>query len=121
MSFDPERYAAGIRVANERERKAIDERMQRARSEAQRLAERIKASDSAVRAVYLFGSVAEGSASRIDFDIDLALEGGDTYKALDLTETSDFEVDVVALARLPTHVRERILDRGILLAWRDPQ
>jgi len=65
MSFDPERYAAGIRLANEREREAIAERLRRALTEARRLAEALKAVDPALRAVYLFGSVAEGTASRI--------------------------------------------------------
>lgn len=116
MSFDPERYAAGIRLANERERNAIAERLQRARGEARRLAEAIKSQDPNTRAVYLFGSVAEGTPSRLGFDIDLALDGGDPYKALDVTESSEFEVDVADLDRLPVHVRDRILDRGIRLA-----
>lgn len=112
MSFDPEKYAVGWRAANERERAEIDERAEKARSEAWRLATLIGERDEAVRAVYLFGSLARGVPARLDFDIDLALDGGDTYKAMDAVADSEFEIDVVDLALLPAWTRERILESG---------
>lgn len=113
MSFDPEPYASGLRQRNDRERVLIAERLVHARAEAQRLARVIIAADPFVRAVYLFGSVAEGQPRHIDFDIDIALEGGDSYEAMDIVQTSPFAIDVVDLALVPAHVRERILNNGI--------
>mgnify|MGYP006303884897 CR=1 FL=1 len=112
MPSDPERYAAGLREANRREEARISERSKRAREEAARLARAIADADPSVRAVYLFGSLAEGEPRRLEFDIDLALEGGDVYAALAVTEQSAFSVDVVALDRVPAHVRERVEQHG---------
>lgn len=113
MSFDPEPYASGLRRRNDRERAQIEERLAQAKIEAQRLARAILAADASVRAVYLFGSVAAGQPKHIDFDIDIALEGGDSYRAMDIVQSSPFDVDIVDLARIPEHVRMRILDSGI--------
>jgi hypothetical protein len=55
-------------------------------------------------------------ARKKDFNIDLALNGGDVYKALDVTEGSPFDVDLVRLDRIPVHLRARIEARGIVLA-----
>lgn len=112
MPFDPERYAAGLRRENEREASAIRESARRARDEAQRLAADIAARDPAVRAVYLFGSLASGEPRHLNFDIDLALDGGDVYAAEEVAESSPFEVDVVSLARLPDETRRRIRESG---------
>ncbi len=116
MKFDPRPYAEHYRAENEAELRAIRERASAALSEARDIAERILREDSGVRAVILFGSLAEEGPRRKDFDIDLALDGGDLYKAMDSVEDSAFDVDVVRLDRLPEHVRARINARGIVLA-----
>ena len=116
MKFDPRPYAEHYRVDNEAELGAIRERASAALVEACRLAERILREDSSARAVILFGSLAEDGPRRKEFDIDLALDGGDLYKALDSVEDSAFDVDVVQLDRLPPHVRARVDARGIVLA-----
>jgi predicted nucleotidyltransferase len=116
MKFDPRPYAEHYRAENVAELSAIRERASAALVEARRLAERILREDSGVRAVILFGSLAEDGPRRKDFDIDLALEGGDLYKALDSVEDSAFDVDVVQLDRLPAHILARIDARGIVLA-----
>jgi predicted nucleotidyltransferase len=116
MSFDPEPFVRHYREANAREEALIAERAARALDEAKRLAREIRAADQGVRGVILFGSLAEGGPRRIDFDIDLALEGGDLYRALDIVEDSSFDVDLVSLERLHDHVRARILEKGIRLA-----
>jgi predicted nucleotidyltransferase len=113
--FDPEPYAAGLKRQNGYERDAIARRLVEAVQEAHRLAGAIKAADDEVRVVYLFGSVAEGCSSNSKFDIDLAIDGGDVFKAMEITERSVFEVDVVDLNLVPEHVRKRILDTGIRL------
>ena len=98
------------------ELQAIRTRADAARIEAQRLALAIHKADPRVRAVILFGSLAEGGPRQLDFDIDLALDGGDVDRALDLTESSPFEVDVVRLDLVPEHVRARIRARGVILS-----
>ncbi len=120
MSFDPEPYAAGLRELNERERRRIAGRAARARDVAKRIATRIGESDSSVRTVYLFGSLAAGEPRRLDFDIDLAIEGGDVYAAEAVAEAatggeSAVACDIVSLERLPEHVRDRIHASGIVL------
>jgi predicted nucleotidyltransferase len=116
MRFDPRPYAEHYRAENQVELRAIRERASEALTEAHRLAECILREDSGVRAVILFGSLAEGGPRRKDFDIDLALDGSDIYEALDSVEDSGFDVDVVLVDRLPMHVRARINARGIVLA-----
>ena len=118
MPFDPEHYAAGLRRENEREASAIRESARHARAEAVRLAAEIGAADAGVRVVYLFGSLASGEPRHLDFDIDLALDGGDVYAAEEVTESSPFEVDVVLLARLPEKTRARIRESGEVLFTR---
>lgn len=115
MIFDPEPYAEGIRRLNQIEKERIRLRAVEARAEAARLAEILKRQDGDIREIILFGSLAEGEPARLDFDIDLALSGGDLYAALDLVEASPFDVDLVDLQRLPPHTRDRILQRGIRL------
>jgi len=118
MPFDPEPYAAGLRRENEREAAAIRESARRARAEARRLAAEIGAADAAVRAVFLFGSLAAGEPRRLDFDIDLALDGGDVYAAEEIAESCPFEVDVVSLVRLPEETQKRIRESGeVLYRW----
>jgi hypothetical protein len=82
------------------------------RALARDLARRIKEKDGAVRGVILFGSMAEGVPRNSDFDIDLALDGGDAYRAMDIKDESSYEVE---LRLLPPRVRKRILERGIAL------
>jgi predicted nucleotidyltransferase len=116
MKFDPGPYAAHYRAENEEERRRTMSRYDAALEEARHLARRIKEMDSSVRSVILFGSMAEGLPRNPDFDIDIALDGGDAYRAMDVTEESPYEVDVVELRLLPPHVRKRILAKGIVLA-----
>lgn len=60
-------------------------------------------------------SVLSAPPTRLDFDIDLALEGGDIYQAMDVAEGSEFPVDLVELRLLPPRMRERILAAGVVL------
>jgi predicted nucleotidyltransferase len=118
VSFDPESYAAGIRKLNAAERARIKASMERARGDAERLAAAILEKDPGVRRVILFGSVATGAARSEDFDIDLALDGGDVQAAMDLTEGLAFRVDLLSLARAPESVRRAILERGVVVGER---
>lgn len=111
--FDPELYAANIRALNQKELAERSVRLAKARAEADRLALKIKEGVPGVTEVYLFGSVATGDVSSSDFDIDLALDGGDVYAAMDIVLDSEFEVDLVNLSLVPQTVRERIMSLGI--------
>lgn len=119
MPFDPERYAAGLRKANESERRRISEKAEEARKEAEALAREIGEQDGEVERVYLFGSLLEAAPGGESFDIDLALDGGDVYQAMDVTEESTFSVDLVDLERLLEHVRARVLKKGRMLYERE--
>jgi predicted nucleotidyltransferase len=112
MSFDPKPYAEGIMRLNAIEEERIREKAILAREEARRLASEIRERDGAVRSVFLFGSLAEGGPRRLDFDIDLALDGGDLYRALDITEESSFPVDLVDLRLVPPELAARIREFG---------
>jgi len=114
--FDPAPYAEGIVRENERELARIRARLEKARPEAERLSRAIKSADPAVRRVFLFGSVTKGDAAREGFDLDLAMDGGDLYKALDIVEDSEFEVDLVRLDLVPECLRKSIHATGIELA-----
>ncbi len=116
MSFDPSPYIDYYRTRNERERIRTRRLAEDARKEAARLAAAIATGDRLVRAVFLFGSLAEGEPSHESFDIDLAMVGGDVLRAMALTEASPFRVDLADFERLPLGVRKRILERGVVLA-----
>ncbi len=119
MSFDPAPFVRHYRKANALELRLIRARSRKAKKEALRLAGRIMAADAGVRRVLLYGSLAEEGPRRIGFDIDIALDGGDLFRALDAVDDSPFEVDIAILDRVPPHVRSRIEARGIVLAKRD--
>ncbi len=118
MPFDPRSYAAGLRRLNRREQERTAQRAVDARRVATQLAQHIGAQDPAVKRVYLFGSLNGGVPRNSDFDIDLALDGGDVLRAMELAEESDFLVDVVSLQRLPTHVARKITNDGTILYHR---
>lgn len=118
--FNPRPFVEHYKEQNRQELMVIGQRAEAARHEARALAERILQEDAEVRAVILFGSLAEGEPRRLDFDIDLALDGGDVFKALDAVEGSTFRVDIVRLDKVPQHLRSRITERGVLLVHRQP-
>lgn len=113
MTFDPAPYIAWHRQENARLKQAIEERMVRARLEADRLTDQLFSLQPGLKAVYLFGSAALGVTVNPNFDIDLALEGGDVYQALDLVSDSEFDIDLVQLNNLPEHFQKRVKENGI--------
>lgn len=115
MPFDPRPYAAGLRRLNQREQERTAHRATEARRVAEELAHRIGAHDPAVKCVYLFGSLNTDTPRNPDFDIDLALDGGDVLRAMELAEESAFPVDIVRLQQLPPHVVRKITSDGTAL------
>lgn len=63
----------------------------------------------------LFGSLAEGTARRGDFDIDLSFEGVEYYRCVGVALDSDFRVDLVDYRAAAPHIREAIDQRGVVL------
>jgi hypothetical protein len=47
---------------------------------------------------------------------DIAVDGGDPYLAMDQIRKAEFEVDIVALGRLPDAMRRMVEDRGKTLS-----
>jgi hypothetical protein len=64
-------------------------------------------------------SLTSGEPHHPDFDIDLALDGGDVYAAEEIAASCPFEVDVVSLALLPEETRRRIRERGEVMYARE--
>ncbi len=114
-AFDPQPFANGLRRLNERERRRTATRADAARLEAQLLADRIAVAVPGVRRIYLFGSLLEDVPANLAFDIDLAVEGGDIYAAMEVCEASDWKVDLVDLERVTASVADRIRRTGRLL------
>lgn len=102
MKFNPGPYARRIRKDNAMVMEKIRERRKRAILEA----------NPAVRRVFFFDSLAERMPRNLDFDIDLAMDGGDIHEAMDLCEDSPFKVDIVELGSLPELIRRRVLEKG---------
>ena len=115
MRFDPRPFVEHYRAENEAERLLIEERANAAIVEARRIAQRIQQDDPGVRSVILFGSLAEDGPRRKDFDIDLAIVGGDVFTAMDAAEDSVYKVDIVSLESLPAHIRKRVEKKGVVL------
>ena len=115
MPFDPKAAAARVRSRNRREEKEITNRAIKATEIARKLAMKIGAGDSGVKRVLLFGSLAEGMPRTLDFDIDLAIDGGDIYLAMDVTEGCEMKVDLVDINRVADHIRKRIETKAIEL------
>lgn len=87
-----------------------------------------EASDEAIACVYLFGSVARGTAGSAS-DLDVAvlyeklppatLEGSGVALGAELEAATGVPVDLVVLNRAPVDLVHRVLRDGILLVERD--
>ena len=113
-TFDAESYAAAWRKRNKIEQERTEQRVVAALTEAKRLA-RLLAADAAVAQTILFGSLAEDTVRNENFDIDLAIRGGNWLKAQEIAEESPFKVDVVEYDAVPEHVRKRVDAKGVVL------
>ncbi len=112
--FNAESYAPVWKSRNKKEQQRIEQLTGEALEEAERLAG-LFAEKAGVEEVILFGSLAEGTVKRDRFDIDLAIRGGDWFRAREAAETSRFAVDVVEYEKLPKHLQRRIDDKGKML------
>lgn len=113
--FDPSPYADNLAKLNAHEEAQLQERLSLARTEASKIAKKIAAADASILGIYLFGSTATGNVKSLNFDIDLAIEGGSSALAMEAAASSHFAVDIVDFAQLPSHIKERILLEGIKL------
>ena len=115
--FDAESYASFWRERNQAEKNRIHKRMGEAHKEARRIALKL-INDAGVDKVALFGSLAEESIRNEQFDIDLAIWGGDRNKAEEIAEESTFKIDILEFEQLPPHIKKRIELRGKVLQSR---
>lgn len=90
-------------------------RVSKAMNEAWSLTKRFREIDLQLKRVILFGSLAEGTVTSENFDIDLAVESDRYLQLVAIALDSEFKVDVVELGSLPKAVRKRVLDRGKVL------
>ena len=112
--FDAESYASFWQNQNEAEKMRIEERIREALDEASRIAACL-IHEAEVEKVVLFGSLAESSVKDEQFDIDLAVWGGNWFRAQEIGEKSSFNVDIVEYENLPPHLKKRIDTRGRFL------
>ena len=110
-----DRIVQAERKRNAEARVRIAARLAHARSEALRLAQAFAEADPDVRRVLLFGSVAGGRVRTLDFDIDLAIEGGDVLQAWRIADESSYAVDVVDLDDVSPAFRAAVEKRGEVL------
>lgn len=89
--------------------------MEDAWREARRLVERFREIDPELGRIVLFGSLAEGTVRRSDFDIDLSFEGVEYYRCVGAALDSVFRVDMVDYRSAAPHIREAIDRRGVVL------
>jgi len=112
--FDPRPFAEGLRKRNEKERRRTAIRAEEARAEARVLAAQISRL-AGIRRIYLFGSLLADLPSNPDFDIDIAIEGGDIHEAMAVCERSPWNVDIVDVERVTESVSAAIRNTGRLL------
>ena len=89
--------------------------LERARTEAGRLAERFAREEPSLKRVILFGSVAAGRVRSERFDIDLAVEADRLGSLLCIAEESEFRVDLLDLSSTSESFRRIVQERGITL------
>ncbi|MCX7025248.1 MAG: hypothetical protein NT080_11605 [Spirochaetes bacterium] len=58
----------------------------------------------------------EAERAGIESGYHAALDGGDSWRAMDAADGLPWDVDIVDLKRLPDHVRARIPGKGMVLA-----
>lgn len=110
-----ENIRAIVEAERRRNREAEERRARRledARAEAPRLAAELARIDPRVREVWVFGSVATGRPGREQFDIDLAVAGGDVISLYARMPDTAFDVDLVDLDAVSEGFRAMIYRRG---------
>jgi predicted nucleotidyltransferase len=113
------RIAANLKRQNDLEQQRIQERIERANQEVQRLVDRFLQIDPDIQTIVLFGSLAEGTAYSIHFDIDLAVRSRKYLELVGCGLRSPFRVDVVDLDRVAKPIKDSIERYGKVLYYDD--
>ena len=103
------------RRADEAASLTLKQRTQEAMHEVQRLVQEFRRRDSELRRVVLFGSLAGGTPSNPNFDIDVSFEGSELYACTAIALNSHFKVDLVDYRSLPKFMQEEIDTHGRIL------
>jgi hypothetical protein len=113
---DIESIAGRINEENRGEDERAAARRIAAQAEAARIAAALRSGDPAIRRVWGFGSVFEASRRfRMDSDIDLAIEGGDLYRAVSVVGNSSFKVDVIDITDSSDSFAQLVREQGTIL------
>jgi len=89
-------YANRLLNENEKYDREMTRRRLAAKKEASRIAVLLKAKDPKIKHIWGYGSVFENSRPfSANSDIDLAIEGGDYFKAFKIVERSSFKIDLI--------------------------
>ena len=96
---------------NEKYDKEMTRRRMEAKNEAVRIAALLRSQDPKITRIWGFGSVFENSRPfSANSDIDLAIEGGDYFKAFKIVERSSFKIDLIDITEkydsFASHIRK---------------
>ncbi len=94
---------------------ALKQRTQEAIDEVQRLVQEFRRRDPELKRLVLFGSLASGTPSNPNFDIDVSFEGKELYACTAIALNSCFKVDLVDYRSLPEFMRKEIDTHGRIL------
>ncbi|MCF6334141.1 MAG: nucleotidyltransferase domain-containing protein [Spirochaetales bacterium] len=94
--IDVSAYANRLNRENDKYDKEMARRRREAKDEAERIASLLRSQDPEITQIWGFGSVFEDSRPFSEnSDIDLALEGGNYFKAFKIVERSSFKIDLI--------------------------
>ena len=116
MEFDWDTWIVAERRRDEAHSLGMRSRLEQARKEASRIAERIRAADTDISSIFLFGSTARGDPASENFDIDIAVKDASRFALLESIALADgFSVDLIQLEFASARLVENINREGITL------
>ena len=95
MASDIEKIVDNIKKRNKAEKAEIQQYVDRAMQEVDRLKHEFLSVDPHLRRMVLFGSLARRTASTLDSDIDLAVDSNQYLRLVSKALDSSFKVDLV--------------------------
>ncbi len=102
-----------------RENARVDGRISKRLAEARRFAaglpRALRGVDPQIRKIVLFGSVASGDPTRLDFDIDVAVDSDLYVRLVDWALDQSWKIDLVDLERVGNALRQEIGTKGQVL------
>lgn len=100
---------------NARYERELKDRLEEARDFLESVPTALLKLDPTIRKIVLFGSLASGRVRRIDFDIDLAVDGDRYLKIVDWSLRQAFPIDVVDLQGVDEGFAQEVAQNGRIL------